>query len=384
MKTIPFRHLLLVLAIPVLFFSCKSGEKLYNKGRYAESVRLFVKKLQHKPKDEAANRLLATAYQHAQQESDNRVNGYLQGNNALKWEYVRNEYRDMQSLYTAIHSSPAALQLVQPKDYTAAITGAQENAAEVRYSAAASLLQQNTKADARRAFDELEAALQLVPNYKDAAQLREEAFDLGVVNVMVSNLEVRAPYYQFTANQFRNYLIQGLQQGNVNRFVQFYDQGIAQQENIRPDESLELYFYDFVVGETYVDRLQRDVSKEIVLKTTKDSTGKENNITQTVKATLFITTKTVVSKGLLDYLITDQMNGKLLKNGRIPGSFTWRNQFGTYKGDERALSDEDKKLMGGRDVPPPPPADLFIEFTKPIYATLTRDLQSFYAVLPGK
>ena len=278
MKTIPLKHLLLVFAIPVLLFSCKSGEKLYNKGRYAESVRLFVKKLQRKPKDEAANRLLATAYQHAQQESDNRVNGYLQGNNALKWEYVRNEYRDMQSLYTAIHSSPAALQLVQPKDYTAAITGAQENAAEVRYNTATSLLQRNNKADARQAFDEFDAALKLVPNYKDAAQLREEAYELGVVNVMVSNLEVRAPYYQFTANQFRNYLIQGLQQGNVNRFVQFYDEGTGQQENIRPDEFIELYFYDFVVGETYVDRLQRDVSKEVVIKTTKDSTGKETNI----------------------------------------------------------------------------------------------------------
>ncbi|WP_147323529.1 tetratricopeptide repeat protein [Chitinophaga silvatica] len=382
MNKIRLRQLFYVFAISMLFLSCKSGEKLYNKGRYDEAVKVFVKKLQRKPKDVTANRLLATAYQHAQQESDNRVNSYLSSNNTLKWESVRNEYRAMQNLYQVIHSSPAALQLVKPKDYSTAITGAQENAAEARYNIGVSLLRRNDKASARNAYDEFTATLKLVNHYKDAEQLRDEAFQIGVVNVMVSQLEVRAPYYQFTANQFRDYLINELQRGSVNRFVRFYDEGLAHQDNIRPDEFIDLRFYDFVIGETYVDRLQKDVSKEIIVKTTKDSTGKEINYTQTVKATLFITTKTVVSKGLLDYQITDAATGKLRRTDRLPGSYTWRNQFGTFKGDERALSDEDKKLMGGKDIPPPPPADLFIAFTQPIYANLIRDLQTFYTRLP--
>jgi hypothetical protein len=189
---------------------------------------------------------------------------------------------------------------------------------------------------------------------------------------------VRSPYYQFSADQFRDYLVRNLQQRNINQFVQFYDERVVRNENLRPDEYIELRFFDFVVGQTYVDRIQRDVSKEIVVGTTKDSTGKEFNIYKTVKATLFITKKTVVSKGLLDYRITNTGNGQLLRTDRIPGSYTWLNQFGTFKGDERALSDEDKQLMGGYDMPPPPPTDLFMEFTRPIYDQLARDLQSFY------
>jgi len=132
------------------------------------------------------------------------------------------------------------------------------------------------------------------------------------------------------------------------------------------------------VGQTYVDRTEREVSKEIIVGTSKDTTGKEINIYKTVKATLYITKKTVVSKGLLDYRITNTTNGQVLRTDRIPGSYTWLNQFGTFRGDERALSDEDKLLIGGRDMPPPPPTDLFMEFTRPIYDVLARDLQSFY------
>lgn len=380
MKKLSWRQLLSVAAILLYtcFLSCKSGEKLYNKGRYDDAVNAFVKKLQRKPQDATATRMLPDAYKQAQLSREDRVNELLRSNNELKWEGVRNEYRALQSLYTAIHSSPAALRLVQPKDYRNAITGAQENAAETRYGRGMSLLDRGDKASARQAYEEFAAALKLVPNYRDAQQRKEEAFQLGVINVAVSQIEVRSPYFQFSADQFRDYLVRNLQQRNINQFVQFYDERTVRNANLYPDEYISLRFFDFVVGQTYVDRVERNVSKEIVAGTTKDSTGKEIPYYRTVTATLYITKKTVVSKGLLDYQITNTSNGQLLRQDRIPGSYTWVNQFGTFRGDERALSDEDKRLMGGQDMPPPPPTDLFMEFTRPIYDILTRDLQSYY------
>ncbi|PSL43789.1 hypothetical protein CLV51_107100 [Chitinophaga niastensis] len=363
----------------ILLFSCKSGEKLYNKGRYDEAVTTFVKKLQRRPQDATALRMLPDAYTKAQQAHEDRVNEYLRSNNQLKWESVRNEYRTLQNLYNVIHNSPAALRVVQPKDYRDAITGAQENAAEIRYDRGMALLDKGDKASARKAYDEFGATLKLISNYRDTKQRMDEAYQMGVINVVISEIEVRSPYFQFSADQFRDYLVRNLQQRNINRFVLFHDERIARSQNLRPDEYLELRFYDFVVGQTYVDRIQRDVSKEIVTGTYKDSTGREINIYQTVKATLFITKKTVVSKGVLDYRITDtNNNGQTLRTDRIPGSYTWLNQYGTFRGDERALSEEDKRLIGGRDEPPPPPQDLFMEFTRPIYDQLERDLQSFY------
>ncbi|WP_235938079.1 hypothetical protein [Chitinophaga solisilvae] len=366
------------LLCALMLFSCKSGEKMYNKGRYDEAVTAFVKKLQRKPQDATALKILPLAYQQAAKMHEDRVNAFLRSNNQLKWESVRTEYRSMQRLYDLIHGSPAAMQVVTPKDYRDAITGAQENAAEVRYDRGMALLEKGDKASARLAYDEFTATLKLISNYRDARQRKDEAFQAGVVNVVISELEVRSTYFQFSADQFRDYLVRTLQQRNINRFVQFYDERIARNENIRPDEYIELRFLDFMVGQTYVDRSQRDVSKQIVTGTTKDTSGKSQNIYQTVTATLFLTKKTVYSSGVLDYRITDTNNGNLLRSDRVPGSYTWVNQFGYFKGDERALSDADKSLLGGRDVPPPPPQDLFIELTRPIYDKLEQDLRSFY------
>ena len=369
-----------LIAVPILLIlSCKSGEKLYNKGRYDEAVLAFVKKLQKRPDNTVALQLLPQAYAQAQRSHEDKVNGYMISNDPLKWEYIRSEYRVLQRLYDGIHASPAALAIVKPKDYRNAISGAQENAAQVRYDRGVDLLEQGDKAAARQAFDEFQAALGLIPNYRNAAQLRDESFQRGLVNVIVRHVDVRSPYYQFSADQFRDVLIRNLQQRNINRFVQFTDERIARNNKIQPDQFLEMSFNDFVVGQTYVDRSEREVSKEIVVGSVKDSTGKTTiNRYATVKAKVYVVKATVVSKGLLDYQLIDVATNNIIRTDRLPGSYTWLNQYGYYKGDERALSDEDKALMVGEDVPPPPPQELFLQFTKPIYDQLTREMQAVY------
>lgn len=366
--------------LAVTLFSCKSGEKLYNKGRYDEAVNAFVKKLQRRPTDGTSLSLLPKAYQAAMDFHESRAKQALASNNDLKWENVRYEYNAMQRLYDAIRSSPAANSVVKPKDYSTAITSVNENAAEARYARGVQLLENGDKPSARQAYDEFTAALRLTPNYKNATQLREEAYAMGLVNVVISEIDVRSPYYQFTADQFRDALVRNLQTRNINEFVKFYDQRLVRSDGrFRADQYMEMRFMDFVVGQTYVDRHSREVSKVIqVPGNKKDTSGKAILVDITVKATVYVTTKTVASNGLLDYRIVDVENNRVLRQDRVPGSFTWRNQFGTYRGDERALSDEDKRLIGGRDIPPPPPQDLFMELTRPIYDRLASDLQSFY------
>lgn len=366
-------------AILFLLASCKSGEKLYNNGRYDDAVAAFVKKLQRKPQDAVALELLPKAYEQSLRTHEDKVNGYLRSDNPLKWESVRREYRTLQHLYDIIYASPAAQKVVQPKDYRNAITGAQENAAQVRYDRGMQLLQQGDKPSARDAYEEFAAALKMVNNYRDASQKMAEAFELGTVNVLVSRIDVRSPYYQFSADQFRDALVRNLQQRGINRFVKFTDERFAGSQHLRPDEYLEMQFYDFEVGQTYIDRLQREVSREIESGSVKDTSGKMIKKYITVKATIYTVKKTVVSRGLLDYRIIDVANNRVLRTDRIPGSYTWLNQVGTFRGDERALSDEDRREIGGTDMPPPPPQELFMLFTRPIYDQLARDLQSFYS-----
>ncbi|SEM66353.1 hypothetical protein SAMN04488505_105338 [Chitinophaga rupis] len=375
------RNYLRLLTAAILLFlisSCKSGEKLYNKGRYDEAVAAFVKKLQKKPNDPIALQLLPKAYQQSQLRHEDKVNGYLVSDNPLKWEYVRREYRSLQSLYDIIYASPAAQKVVQPKDYRNAITGAQENAAQVRYDRGMELLNRGDKPSAREAYNEFAASLKLVNNYRDAKQKMDESYQQGLVNVMISQIAIRSPYFQFSADQFRDALVRNLQNRNINFFVKFTDEKFARNDQEQPDQYLEMQFYDFEVGQTYIDRTSRDVSREIEDRPLKDTSGKEIKRYMTVKATIYTIRKTVVSRGALDYRIIDVANNQVLRQDRIPGSYTWVNQVGTFKGDERALSDEDKRLIGGVDAPPPPPQDLFMLFTRPIYDQLASNLHDFY------
>jgi len=375
------RNLYWLLLAPLLILSCKSGEKLYNKGHYDEAVKAFVKKLQKKPQHTTSLELLPKAYAHSQQLHEDQVNAYLSSSNPLKWEYVRQEYRSLQSLYDAIHTSPAALAIVKPKDYRTAITGAQENAAEARYSRGAELLEKGDKASARRAFDEFDAALKLIPDYRNSRELRDESYNRGVVTVIVSEINVSAAYFQMSADQFRDALVRDLQGRNVNRFVQFVDERVARSNNMAGDEYLELRFYDFVVGQVYVDRSQREVSKEIVMSSRKDTSGKVIEKYETVRGTIYNVRTSVVSRGTLDYRLIDVQTSQVLTASSLPGSYTWENAFGTFKGDKRALSDNDKKLIGGADVAPPSPYDLFMLFTRPMYDHLTSDMRTFYSNL---
>jgi hypothetical protein len=87
--------------------------------------------------------------------------------------------------------------------------------------------------------------------------------------------------------------------------------------------------------------------------------------------------KTITSSGLLDFQIRD-FNGKVIAHEKMPGTYVWRDSWATYQGDERALTN-DKALLKRRELIPPLPQDLFLEFIKPIYSQLVTKVNNFYS-----
>jgi hypothetical protein len=216
-------------------------------------------------------------------------------------------------------------------------------------------------------------------------------------------------------------------------FVKFYTQKEAESIGLtNPDHIVQLVFDEFMVGNSNVKEVIKDFSKDNVIKgitvgnelktgtdkvnichkfkvsgtasqktisievneweshkdhgdylsscapagTTPTPTSKE--FYGTVKATLFLTTKTLISNGILDFKVLDARTGKVLTQEKFPGEFGWQCQWGHYQGDSRALSQKDIDACKGKELPPPPPQDLFIEFTKPIYDQLTNKVRDFY------
>ncbi len=98
----------------------------------------------------------------------------------------------------------------------------------------------------------------------------------------------------------------------------------------------------------------------------------------TVKATVHVFNKTLSSRGILDFKIIDAHNQRVLTQEKMPGEFVWYTEWGYFNGDERALDDYFLEIVKLKEASPPPPQDLFVAFTQPIFSQITGKIRDFY------
>ncbi len=98
----------------------------------------------------------------------------------------------------------------------------------------------------------------------------------------------------------------------------------------------------------------------------------------TVKATYLYSRKTTTSKGTINFQITEVPTNRILSVEKMPGEHVWISEWATFNGDERALSPRQLEISKQREQVPPPPQELFIEFTRPIFDQLITRIREFY------
>jgi len=99
----------------------------------------------------------------------------------------------------------------------------------------------------------------------------------------------------------------------------------------------------------------------------------------TVKAKLTVYTREVISEGILSAKIINAYNNKVEESRNFPGGFVWVNEWASYKGDERALTNKQLKMTETKPIMPPPEQDLFIEFTRPILDQAVGFVRNYYS-----
>jgi hypothetical protein len=76
--------------------------------------------------------------------------------------------------------------------------------------------------------------------------------------------------------------------------------------------------------------------------------------------------------------ILEAQTERIIMHEKFPGEFVWVSRWASFNGDERALTSDQINLTKRKPVNPPPPQDLFIEFTKPIYNQITSTVTNYY------
>lgn len=344
--------LYLLSFVAIFLFSCKSAQKLYQRGQYDEAVTLAAKKLSKKPNDAGTLAILQDAYRFAVQDHEARIRNLSNSNSDLRWENIYHEYADLQRLYEAIRRSPSVYDIVQPTDYASYLATYKEEAGNARVERGLELMEQNDRNSFRQAYYEFQKALALKPGDLGIQQKMNDAYAAAVTNIVVLPIS-RSGFlyssYNYDYNNFNYSLLRYLNDHRGSQFMRYFS---ANDRDIRPDVTVDMRFSDVNIGRYRDTRTTREVSKQVVIKEivhSKDSVTREY---ATVKARITLTTRTLKADGLLQATARDDQNVRLWSD-TYRGEYNWIGSFASFTGDERALSDEDKRLVRQREEWPP-------------------------------
>lgn len=364
------------LYLSILIVGCTTGKNALQKGNYDLSVFKSIDRLKNAPKNAEALYVLPIAYDLALKEHLRKIDEAKLSSDVLRWETVLGHYQKINQLSDEVNSSPVALGLIKnPPKYIKEVEDSKYKAAEVRYALGVNQLNENNRVSAKNAYYNFEKAQYFYPSYKDVNQKLDEAYWAAVVKVVVQPVRVNSSYYQLSNQYFQDQVAQFMKNYQNNRFVIFYSEQQANQQKVNPDQILRLNFEDFVVGQTYVkERVEKIKRDSVVIGETRTKA----KIYGTVTATLSIFDKQVSSSGLLAMTIFDNQTQRIIRQQNIPGTYIWQDSWASYRGDDRALTNQQLQMTKRREIAPPPPATLFVEFTKPIYAQLVNEISNFY------
>lgn len=364
------------LYLSILIVGCTTGKNALQKGNYDLSVFKSIDRLKNAPKNSEALYVLPIAYDLALKEHLRKIDEAKLSSDVLRWETVLGHYQKINQLSDEVNSSPVALGLIKnPPKYIKEVEDSKYKAAEVRYALGVNQLNENNRVSAKNAYYNFEKAQYFYPSYKDVNQKLDEAYWAAVVKVVVQPVRVNSSYYQLSNQYFQDQVAQFMKNYQNNRFVIFYSEQQANQQKVNPDQILRLNFEDFVVGQTYVkERVEKIKRDSVVIGETRTKA----KVYGTVTATLSIFDKQVSSSGLLAMTIFDNQTQRIIRQQNIPGTYIWQDSWASYQGDDRALTNQQLQMTKRREIAPPPPATLFVEFTKPIYAQLVNEISNFY------
>ncbi len=362
----------------VIILSCSSGKKAFENGNYYSAVMQSVDRLRKNPDHKKSVETLSEAYPLAVNYHEGIIRNVQASDAPFKYGKIYDSYQVLNRMYDEIQRCPGALNVIpNPKSYFSELTMFRERAAEERYEAGMQALNFGTRESAKEAYGHFAQAKSYLATYRDVDMKMEESKWAATLKVKVDQVPVPTFQYQFSVQFFQDQLNEYLFHYGENEFVRFF--GLDDENINEPDQVLIVQFDDFVVGQTNNYQYAKEITKDsVVVGKVQLENGKSADVYGTVKATVTEFKREVISKGLVSMRVLDANSNQIILHEKFPGQFTWTSLWGNFNGDERALNPDQLAICRNKPMDPPPPQDMFVEFTRPIYGQITSKIRNYY------
>ena len=364
------------LFFALVCFSCKSTQKLFEEGKYERAFYSAIDDLKKNASNASARQVLPDAYEQTRKQLLGTVHTAESGSRTGdKLDRIYNAYNSLQKMYNTLVASPATSGIISGVDYSSEFANAAEEGAAFHYDQGLSFLDQGDKKSAQKAYQQFKTTDSYVPGYKDVIQLKDEALDRSVTNVVINNIRQQFGAYSINGAFLENDILNNLNNIGRNYYYIFYLVPGAQSRQVRVDQYMDLLMYDIWFGRLATNSYSYEVSKTIK---EQPANTKEAPQTITVKATVRVTRRIMDSRAAMDCRISDAESRRIIFSERFTSNYTWENLTGSYTGDSRALADKDRAIINGVYNNPPDYNDLYRELSRKVMNDFNYRMRQIY------
>ncbi|MEI6313072.1 MAG: hypothetical protein WCP57_12495 [Bacteroidota bacterium] len=383
-----------LLSFLVLLNACAFSKYYYNEGDYETAIGVAVSKLKNNSKNWREALVLEKAYNEAFSKDMARIDFLKKEGNPDCWI-------EIYELYGAINKRQNLVKPLLPifikKEYRNAdiktinvddeLIESKRKAAEYLYNHALKLMSYNNKLDYRKAYQELDEIKHYYNSYKDVAVLMQNCLDKGQNYV---GIQFKNSWNNTFPKEFEKNILDIMPADFNSQWVKYslikdstkikYDYSVlldVQNVNISPEQLRET---EFPEEKTIEDGWYYAVDSRGNVK--KDSLGND------IKLKKYITVRCIVKETIQNKQGSVQGNIIYFKSSDNPSNFQtiknipynenliFTNIYAVAQGDQRALSDINRKKIGGRPLPFPTNIQMVMDATNLLKARLIESLRS--------
>lgn len=360
----------LIVLVSIVFASCVSSQKMLQRGQYDRAIDKAAEKLTKRPNNDKQLRVLEEAFELANMFDEERIQFLEKEGLEQSWIEIYELYEQLERRQNRVRRLPSQVRSKFVfQNYEDQIITAKAEAANVSYNRGLEFLERGDRISARQAWQEFERARNIFPGYRNVDMRLAEAIEQGTNHalfVIENNSGMILP--EGFDVEMRKVTLKDLN----TRWLNF---DTYENENTVYDHFIVLNIKEIAISPESIDRRTFSESREIQdgMKylldergnVQKDSLGNDirvpNMITISAEITEAVQQKAAIVAGSLDFyeLNTDQ----LIKTDNISVEAIFSHNSGAYRGDSRALSDDNRRITARNPVPFPPAEVLLMDAT---------------------